>query len=71
MGLLDKAKRLMKGNEDKVARGVDKATDVVDSKTGHQHTDTLNKIDDAATDYASSGRSTQPDPTADPPPPQR
>ncbi len=59
MGLLDKAKRLLEGNKDKVAQGVDKATDVVDSKTGSKHTDTLNKVDKAAADYAG-----KPDPSA-------
>ena len=48
MGLFDKAKKLAQGNKDKIASGVDKATDVVDEKTGGQHTEHLDKVDDAA-----------------------
>ena len=52
MGILDKVKNLANKNKDKIAQGVDKATDVVDSKTGGKHTDKLNKVDDAAAKYA-------------------
>ena len=52
MGLFDKAKKLAEGNKDKVADGVDKATDVVDSKTGGKHTEHLDKVDDAAAKFA-------------------
>jgi len=48
MGLFDKAKDLAKKNKNKIADGVDKATDVVDDKTGGKHTDKLDKVDDAA-----------------------
>jgi len=52
MGLFDKAKKLVEGNKDKVADGVDKATDVADSKTGGKHTEHLDKVDDAAEKFA-------------------
>ena len=52
MGLFDKAKKLIEGNKDKVADGVDKATDVVDDKTGGKHTEHLDKVDDAAAKFA-------------------
>ena len=52
MGLFDKAKKLVEGNKDKVADGVDKATDVVDDKTGGKHTEHLDKVDDAAAKFA-------------------
>jgi len=52
MGLFDKAKKLVEGNKDKVADGVDKATDVVDDKTGGKHTEHLDKVDDAADKFA-------------------
>lgn len=52
MGLLDKAKQLAGKNKGKVADGVDKATDVVDSKTGAKHTKNLQKVDDAADKWA-------------------
>lgn len=52
MGLFDKAKKLADDNKDKVAEGVDKATDVADDKTGGKHTEHLDKVDDAAAKYA-------------------
>ena len=52
MGLLDKAKDLVGKNKDKVAQGVDRATDAVDRKTGGKHTEHLEKVDQAARDYA-------------------
>ena len=52
MGILDKIKNLANKNKDQVSSGVDKATDVVDSKTGGKHTDNLQKVDDAAAKFA-------------------
>jgi len=52
MGILDKIKEMMNKNKDKVADGVDKATDVIDDKTGGKHTDKLDKVDDAAEKFA-------------------
>ena len=52
MGLFDKAKKLAEGNKDKIAEGVDKATDAVDEKTGGKHTEHLDKVDDAAAKFA-------------------
>ena len=52
MGLFDKAKKLAEDNKDKIADGVDKATDVVDDKTGGKYTDQLDKVDDAAAKFA-------------------
>ena len=52
MGLMDKIKNLVNGNKDKVSGGVDKATDVADSKTGQKYTDKFDKVDDAAAKYA-------------------
>lgn len=63
MGLLDKAKQFVSGNKDKVSQGVDKTTDVVDSKTGGKHTDNLQKADDAAAKYA--GKTDGADPSND------
>lgn len=48
MGVLDKLKGLVGKNGDKIAGGVDKATDMVDKKTGGKHTANLNKLDEAA-----------------------
>jgi MT0933-like antitoxin protein len=57
MGLLNKrtiakAKALAEKNKEKIASGVDKATDVIDKKTGGKHTDKLKKIDEAAKKFA-------------------
>lgn len=54
MGLFDKAKKLAEDNADKVADGVDKATDVVDDKTGGKYSDHLEKVDEAAEKFAGS-----------------
>lgn len=47
MGFLDKAKDMFNKNRSNIRKGVDKATDVVDDKTGGKHTDKLDKVDDA------------------------
>jgi hypothetical protein len=57
MGLLNKrniakAKALAEKNKDKIASSVNKATDVIDRKTGGKHTDKLKKIDAAAKKFA-------------------
>ncbi len=52
MGLFDKAKKLADDNKDKIAEGVDKATDVADDKTGGKYTEHLDKVDDAAAEFA-------------------
>jgi hypothetical protein len=57
MGLLNKrnlakAKALAEKNKEKIASGVNKATDAVDKRTGGKHTDKLKKIDDAAKKFA-------------------
>jgi hypothetical protein len=36
---MDKAKGMLKGNQDKVNDGVDKAADVADDKTGGKYSD--------------------------------
>jgi len=52
VGLFGKAKMFAEKNKGKVADGVDKATDAIDSKTGGKYTDKLQKVDDAAAKYA-------------------
>ena len=69
MGLFDKAKNLANKNKDKIADGVDKATDAVDEKTGGKHTDHLEKVDDAARNYA--GDTANSERATDPPAPPR
>ena len=43
---INKAKNLAAEHGDKVTEGVDKATDVVDEKTGGKATDALQQVDD-------------------------
>ena len=45
MGLFDKVKKLAGDNADKISEGVDKATDIIDEKTGGKHTDKLDQVD--------------------------
>ncbi len=42
-----KIQKLAEDNADKIADGVDKATNAIDKKTGGKYTDKLNKVDDA------------------------
>ena len=52
MGMLDnfkdKAKDVVENSGDKIAEGVDKATDFIDDKTGGKYTDKLDKVDEMA-----------------------
>jgi uncharacterized protein YjbJ (UPF0337 family) len=48
MGFLDKAKQLLSQNADKVEQAIDKAGDIVDSKTEGKYKDTVDKVQDAA-----------------------
>lgn len=56
MGLMDSAKKLAKNKDQmaKIAKGVDKATDVIDKKTGGKHKDKLQKVDEAVAKAAGS-----------------
>lgn len=48
MGALDKLKGIVDKSGDKIAAGVDKATDVINDKTGGKYEDKLEKLDEAA-----------------------
>lgn len=50
MGLLDKAKNMISKNPTKIVEGIDKATDMIDEKTGGKYSDKLNKIDETVAD---------------------
>jgi hypothetical protein len=52
MGLLDKAKGLLRKNEDKVDSAIDKVADVVDDKTKGKHHDKIEGAADKAHDLA-------------------
>lgn len=47
-GLANKAKEFAAKNPDKVDRAIDKAGDIVDSKTGGKYADKVDKAQDAA-----------------------
>ena len=46
--IADKAKVVVEKSGDKIAEGVDKATDMVDKKTGGKYHDKLEKVDQLA-----------------------
>jgi hypothetical protein len=48
MGFWDKAKSLFAQNADKVDTAIEKAGDLVDSKTQGKYAETVNKVQDAA-----------------------
>lgn len=48
MGFLDKAKDLLAKNADKVDTAIDKAADIVDSKTQGKYKDKVDKVQQAA-----------------------
>ncbi len=49
---INTTKRLFDKNTARIADGVDKATDMVDKKTGGKHVDKLKKVDDAVAKMA-------------------
>ena len=59
VGILDKAKGLLRQNKDKAKGAVDKTADVIDDKTGGKHTDKIEsgaeKAKDAIDKLASDG----------------
>jgi hypothetical protein len=48
MGFLDKVKDLLSKNADKVDTAIDKAGDIVDSKTQGKYSEQVNKVQEAA-----------------------
>jgi ABC-type transporter Mla subunit MlaD len=59
MGLLDTIKKALRGKNDEVSDGIDKAADVVDDKTGGQHTDTIDDVAEKAKDVVDDLGDTQ------------
>ncbi|MBT8240609.1 MAG: antitoxin [Acidimicrobiia bacterium] len=51
MGMFDKIKGAAGEHGDKIAEGVDKATDAIDEKTGGKFSDHLDKVDDMAQEH--------------------
>jgi len=52
MNMLNSAKKFAMKNKEKIAAGVDKATDAIDKKTGGKYHDKLEKVDDASAKFA-------------------
>ena len=50
MGFMAKLKQTLSGNKDKANQGIDKAADVVDSKTGGKYSDKIDTGADKAKD---------------------
>lgn len=68
--LANRAKSVVEKKGDKIAAGVDKATDFVDKKTKGKYHDRLEKLDDAAARLApDAGEKPGPDDTAGGAPP--
>jgi MT0933-like antitoxin protein len=61
MGIFDKAKDALSGNEDKIDAGIDKAGDMVDEKTGDRYTEQVDKGQDMAKDAVRDFTSDQPE----------
>jgi hypothetical protein len=50
MGILDKIRGLLRGNKDTVKQGIDKTSNVVESKVGTKHADKVENVADKAKD---------------------
>ena len=61
MGIFDKAKDLLNEHNDKVDQGIDKAADLIDQKTGGQHTSQIDQAAEQAKKAMDDNR-TQPPP---------
>ncbi|HVK35448.1 MAG TPA: antitoxin [Microlunatus sp.] len=48
MGIFDKAKDLLNEHNDKVDQGIDKAAELIDQKTGGQHTEQIGQAAEQA-----------------------
>ena len=52
MNMLNSAKKFAMKNKEKIAAGVDKATDTIDKKTNGKYHDKLQKVDGATAKFA-------------------
>jgi hypothetical protein len=64
MGIFDKAKDALSGQQDKVDAGVEKAGDVVDEKTGDKYTEHVDQGQEMAKDRLRDRTGDQPEPPA-------
>ena len=68
MNMLNSAKKFAMKNKEKIAAGVDKATDTIDKKTHGKYHDKLEKVDDAAAKFGGTPKPATTAPTAGPAP---
>jgi len=61
MGIFDRAKDALSGQEDKVDAGVEKAGDMVDEKTEGKYTEQVDEGQDMASDKLSDMTTDQPE----------
>ena len=66
--MLNSAKKFAMKNKEKIAAGVDKATDVIDKKTKGKHHDKLVKVDAAAAKFGGKPKDATTDNTEAPEP---
>jgi hypothetical protein len=64
MGIFDKAKDALSGQQDKVDAGVEKAGDMVDDKTGDKYTERVDQGQETAKDKLRDFTGDQPEPPA-------
>lgn len=64
MGIFDKAKDALGGQQDKVDAGVEKAGDMVDEKTGDKYTEQVDQGQEMAKDRLRDLTGDQPEPPA-------
>lgn len=69
MGFTDKVKGLLKGREQQVKQGIDKASDVAERKLGAQHASKIDGVAEKAKDFVDDlgGQGDRPGPTEQPP----
>jgi hypothetical protein len=60
MGIFDKAKDLASEHDDKVDQGIDKAAEIIDEKTGGQHTEQIQQGAEQAKDATGDASGQQP-----------
>lgn len=60
MGIFDKAKDALQGHEDKVDQGIERGGDLVDERTGGQHSEHVDRAQEMATEHFGTGAAGEP-----------
>ncbi|WP_030252951.1 antitoxin [Streptomyces violens] len=61
MSMLDKLKSMMKGHPDQTRKGVEKAGDAFDARTGNKYQSQVDKAQDKLNDQTGTGRQQRPE----------